>query len=31
MTQGFWRVYKAKVLQTLGGARADGVLQEEVG
>ncbi|KAK2518682.1 hypothetical protein Q9233_012486 [Columba guinea] len=29
MTQGFWRLYKAKVLQTLGGARADGVLQEE--
>lgn len=31
MTQGFWRLYKAKVLQTLGGARADGALQEEVG
>ncbi|PKK17480.1 testis development-related protein [Columba livia] len=29
MTQGFWRLYKAKVLQTLGGARADGALQEE--
>ncbi|XP_061870275.1 uncharacterized protein C1orf232 homolog [Colius striatus] len=29
MTQGFWRLYKAKVLQTLGGTRADGVLQEE--
>ncbi|XP_074418903.1 uncharacterized protein C1orf232 homolog [Larus michahellis] len=29
MTQGFWRLYKAKVLQTLGGAREDGVLQEE--
>lgn len=31
MTQGFWRIYKAKVLQTLGGTRADGALQEEVG
>jgi len=30
MTQGFWRLYKAKVLQTLGGGRADGALQEEV-
>ncbi|XP_010574659.1 uncharacterized protein C1orf232 homolog isoform X1 [Haliaeetus albicilla] len=29
MTQGFWRIYKAKVLQTLGGTRADGALQEE--
>ncbi|XP_051493894.1 uncharacterized protein C1orf232 homolog [Apus apus] len=29
MSQGFWRLYKAKVLQTLGGARADGALQEE--
>ncbi|KAM6314107.1 uncharacterized protein C1orf232 homolog [Podargus strigoides] len=29
MTQGFWRLYKAKVLQTLGGAQEDGVLQEE--
>lgn len=31
MTQSFWRLYKAKVLQTLGGAQADGVLREEVG
>ncbi|XP_053942345.1 uncharacterized protein C1orf232 homolog [Cuculus canorus] len=29
MTQGFWRLYKAKVLQTLGGTRVDGTLQEE--
>lgn len=31
MSQGFWRLYKTKVLQTLGGAQADEVLQEEVG
>lgn len=30
MTQGIWGLYKARVLQTLGGARADGALQEEV-
>ncbi|XP_071432711.1 uncharacterized protein C1orf232 homolog [Pithys albifrons albifrons] len=29
MAQGFWRLYKAKVLQTLGGPRADGALQDE--
>ncbi|XP_035418183.1 uncharacterized protein C1orf232 homolog [Cygnus atratus] len=29
MTQGFWGLYKARVLQALGGARADGALQEE--
>lgn len=29
MTQGIWGLYKARVLQTLGGARADGALQEE--
>ncbi|XP_030320433.1 uncharacterized protein C1orf232 homolog [Calypte anna] len=29
MTQAFWRLYKTKVLQTLGGARADGAVQEE--
>ncbi|XP_040443838.1 uncharacterized protein C1orf232 homolog [Falco naumanni] len=29
MAQGFWRLYKTKVLQTLGGARVDGALQEE--
>ncbi|KAF1456629.1 hypothetical protein FQV08_0013594, partial [Pygoscelis antarcticus] len=29
MSQGFWRLYKAKVLQTLGGGQADGALQEE--
>ncbi|XP_065553818.1 uncharacterized protein C1orf232 homolog isoform X1 [Lathamus discolor] len=29
MAQGFWQLYKAKVLQTLGEARADGALQEE--
>lgn len=31
MAQGFWRLYKAKVLQTLGGPRPDGALQDEVG
>ncbi|XP_063274887.1 uncharacterized protein C1orf232 homolog [Prinia subflava] len=29
MAQGFWRLYKAKVLQTLGGPRPDGALQDE--
>ncbi|KQL61173.1 testis development-related protein-like protein [Amazona aestiva] len=29
MAQGFWQLYKAKVLQTLGEARADGALQDE--
>ncbi|OXB66433.1 hypothetical protein ASZ78_011967 [Callipepla squamata] len=29
MTQGIWGLYKARVLQTLGGARADGALREE--
>lgn len=31
MAQGFWRLYKAKVLQTLAGPRPDGALQDEVG
>lgn len=30
MAQGFWRLYKAKVLQTLGAPRPDGALQDEV-
>lgn len=30
MTQGFWKVYKAKVLQTLGGESQDEDLQDEV-
>ncbi|XP_059724776.1 uncharacterized protein C1orf232 homolog [Haemorhous mexicanus] len=29
MAQGFWRLYKAKVLQTLGAPRPDGALQDE--
>lgn len=31
MAQGFWRLYKAKVLQSLGAPRPDGALQDEVG
>ncbi|XP_053254690.1 uncharacterized protein C1orf232 homolog isoform X2 [Podarcis raffonei] len=30
MTQGFWKVYKAKVLQTLGGELPEEELQDEV-
>ncbi|KAJ6663457.1 hypothetical protein lerEdw1_009536 [Lerista edwardsae] len=30
MTQGFWKVYKAKVLQTLGGESQDEDLQDEM-
>lgn len=30
MAQGFWKVYKAKVLQTLGGELQEDDLQDEV-
>ena len=30
MAQGFWKVYKAKVLQTLGGEPEEDDLQDEV-
>lgn len=30
MTQAFWKVYKAKVLQTLGGDQQEEDLQDEV-